>query len=118
MASVFRQLKETFGRLGTTLTDEVRENARAALRDWLEANETHLRSKQGGFNGTMMQYFHWYSPTDGEHWNRLREEAPALAEAGISALWLPPAHKGIGGGYDVGYGVYDLFDLGEFDQQG
>ena len=30
----------------------------------------------------------------------------------------PPAYKGTGGGYDVGYGVYDMFDLGEFDQKG
>lgn len=48
----------------------------------------------------------------------LKEEIPELADAGITALWLPPAYKGNGGGYDVGYGVYDLFDLGEFDQKG
>jgi len=118
MASVFRQLKETFGGFGTALTEEVREAIRDTLREWLEANAASLRPKQGGFNGTMMQYFHWYTPADGEHWNRVREEAPALAEAGISALWLPPAYKGLGGGYDVGYGAYDLFDLGEFNQQG
>ena len=27
------------------------------------------------------------------------------------------AHKGSGGEWDVGYGVYDLFDLGEFPQK-
>lgn len=118
MASVFRQLKETFGGFGTALTEEVRESVRDTLREWLEAHGDSLKAKQGGFNGTMMQYFHWYTPADGEHWKRVREEAPALAEAGITALWLPPAYKGIGGGYDVGYGVYDLFDLGEFDQKG
>jgi alpha-amylase len=32
-------------------------------------------------------------------------------------LWLPPATKG-GSQWDVGYGIYDLFDLGEFDQKG
>lgn len=69
-------------------------------------------------NGVMMQYFHWYLPADGSLWNELKENAKDLAEVGITSVWLPPAYKGTGGGYDVGYGVYDLFDLGEFDQKG
>jgi alpha-amylase len=69
-------------------------------------------------NGVMLQYFHWYSPQDGSLWNQLAESAEDLAKAGITSVWLPPAYKGSGGGYDVGYGVYDLFDLGEFDQKG
>lgn len=69
-------------------------------------------------NGVMMQYFHWYTPADGSLWKQLAESAKTLAEAGITAVWLPPAYKGAAGGYDVGYGVYDLFDLGEFDQKG
>lgn len=69
-------------------------------------------------NGVMMQYFHWYTPPGGTLWNELAKNAQALSDAGITAVWLPPAYKGTGGGYDVGYGVYDLFDLGEFDQKG
>ncbi len=69
-------------------------------------------------NGVMMQYFHWYCPEDGSLWNQVAEKASDLAKAGITSLWLPPAYKGTGGGMDVGYGVYDLFDLGEFDQKG
>jgi alpha-amylase len=69
-------------------------------------------------NGVMMQYFHWYCPADGTLWNQLTASAKDLAKAGITSLWLPPAYKGTGGGLDVGYGVYDLFDLGEFDQKG
>lgn len=69
-------------------------------------------------NGVMMQYFHWYIPADGSLWNGVREKAKELAGAGITAIWLPPAYKGIGGGAEVGYGVYDLYDLGEFDQKG
>ncbi len=69
-------------------------------------------------NGVMMQYFHWYSPEDGSLWNQVAQKAEELVKAGITSLWLPPAYKGIGGGMDVGYGVYDLFDLGEFDQKG
>ncbi|MEL6816723.1 MAG: alpha-amylase [Cyanobacteria bacterium J06598_3] len=55
---------------------------------------------------------------DGTLWNQLSENAEALAKVGITALWLPPAYKGSAGGYDVGYGVYDMYDLGEFDQKG
>jgi alpha-amylase len=69
-------------------------------------------------NGVMMQYFHWYLPTGGSLWNQLTRDARELAANGFTALWLPPAYKGSNGGYDVGYAVYDLFDLGEFDQKG
>lgn len=68
-------------------------------------------------NGTMMQYFHWYIPDDGNHWNNVKEKAAELASSGFTAMWLPPAYKGQAGTLDVGYGVYDLFDLGEFDQK-
>ncbi len=69
-------------------------------------------------NGVMMQYFHWYTPADGSLWREVADNAEELAERGVTALWLPPAYKGAAGGNDVGYGVYDLFDLGEFDQKG
>ncbi len=69
-------------------------------------------------NGVMMQFFHWYTSPDGNLWNELKEKAPALAEVGITSLWLPPAYKGTGGSNDVGYGSYDMYDLGEFDQKG
>ncbi len=69
-------------------------------------------------NGVMMQYFHWYNAPDGTLWNELATNAKELSAAGITSVWVPPAYKGTGGGYDVGYGIYDLFDLGEFDQKG
>jgi alpha-amylase len=69
-------------------------------------------------NGVMMQYFHWYTPADGTLWDSASSRAAELAQAGFTALWLPPAYKGTGGGSDVGYGVYDMYDLGEFDQKG
>jgi alpha-amylase len=69
-------------------------------------------------NGVMMQYFQWYIPADGSLWNQLADNASELADAGITAIWLPPAYKGITGDTDVGYGVYDLYDLGEFNQKG
>lgn len=70
------------------------------------------------FNGAMMQYFHWYTPADGSLWQQVAASVEELAQLGITSLWLPPAYKGSAGGMDVGYGVYDLFDLGEFDQKG
>ena len=69
-------------------------------------------------NGTILQYFHWYYPADGSLWNKVKDDAEHLAETGITAVWLPPAYKGTGGGYSVGYDVYDIYDLGEFDQKG
>lgn len=65
----------------------------------------------------MIQYFHWYIPTDGKFWKRVKAEASHLAELGINAAWLPPACKGADGDYSVGYDVYDLYDLGEFYQK-
>ena len=69
-------------------------------------------------NDTMMQYFEWYLPSDSTLWYKVTKEAKHLENIGVSHLWLPPAYKGAGGNEDVGYGVYDLYDLGEFDQKG
>jgi alpha-amylase len=68
--------------------------------------------------GVMIQYFHWYLAAGGGLWKTLAGKAEELAEAGFTAAWLPPAAKGAAGGNDTGYGVYDLYDLGEFDQKG
>jgi alpha-amylase len=69
-------------------------------------------------NGTMLQYFHWYTPADGNLWKQIKNEAAQISEMGINAVWLPPAYKASAGGYSVGYDVYDIYDLGEFDQKG
>jgi len=116
----FQRLKERFNAIGKELSPATLEAATVILKDWLQENVEALtqRKAPAEFNGTLMQWFHWYIPADGQHWSRLKQEAQALADAGFSALWLPPAYKGLGGGHDVGYGIYDLFDLGEFDQKG
>ena len=67
---------------------------------------------------TIIQYFEWYLPPDCQHWNRVAADAQHLAELGFTDVWLPPAYKAHSGTQDVGYGVYDLYDLGEFDQKG
>ena len=69
-------------------------------------------------NGTIMQYFEWYLPERSKLWNKVKDEAENLANVGITAVWLPPAYKGKDGCSDVGYTVYDLYDLGEFKQKG
>ena len=67
---------------------------------------------------TMLQGFEWNLPANSEHWNRLASQAEELADLGITDIWLPPAYKGIGGDKDVGYAVYDLYDMGEFNAKG
>ena len=69
-------------------------------------------------NKTMIQYFEWYLPCDKTLWRKVKKEAGYLSNLGITSVWLPPAYKGAGGVTDVGYSVYDLFDLGEFSQKG
>lgn len=68
-------------------------------------------------NFVMMQYFEWYLPADQKHWERLEKDAAHLFSLGVSGIWIPPCTKAISA-QDVGYGVYDLYDLGEFDQKG
>lgn len=70
------------------------------------------------FKGTMLQYFHWYLPADGNLWKQLKEDAPHLKAMGFSVIWLPPGCKASSGGDSTGYDIYDLYDLGEFDQKG
>ncbi|SES40202.1 alpha-amylase [Salipaludibacillus aurantiacus] len=68
-------------------------------------------------NRTMMQFFEWHLANDGDHWNRLAMLAPELKKHGIDSVWIPPAAKAITQA-DNGYGIYDGYDLGEFDQKG
>ena len=55
----------------------------------------------GGFvkvmdrNKLMMQDFEWYLKPDKSHWKRVEKEAEQLKEDGVTAVWLPPAYKGI-----------------------
>lgn len=71
-----------------------------------------------GQNGLMYQYFHWYTTNNGTWWNTLASDATRLSQVGVTAVWMPPAYKGQAGINDVGYGVYDMYDLGEFNAKG
>lgn len=68
-------------------------------------------------NGIMVQYFEWYLPDDSTLWKSVGVRAKDLASEGVTGIWLPPAYKGQAGVHDVGYGVYDMYDLGEFNQK-
>lgn len=73
--------------------------------------------------GVMLQAFYWDCPrAEGKEfkwWDHVRAQIPALAQAGFTSLWLPPAHKAANlGGPSMGYDPYDYYDLGEFDQKG
>lgn len=73
--------------------------------------------------GIMMQAFYWDCPReDGQEfqwWNYVHKQIPHLAQAGFTALWLPPIHKAANiSGPSMGYDPYDYYDLGEFEQKG
>lgn len=68
-------------------------------------------------NGVMMQAFEWHLPGDGKYYDNMSERAHEIRESGFTAIWIPPVFKGMGPD-DVGYGIYDMYDLGEFNQKG
>jgi len=67
---------------------------------------------------TILQSFEWWTDQNPHLWVRLSERAKELKDAGFTDIWLPPCYKGQAGSDDVGYGVYDMYDLGEFDAKG
>ncbi len=81
-------------------------------------------------NPVILQSFYWYIPDAGTSaeipesnlWNHIAETmAPKFKEDGFSHIWLPPTGKAFtpsNAGYNVGYAVYDHYDLGEFHQMG
>ncbi|KAI4176600.1 MAG: hypothetical protein LQ343_000891 [Gyalolechia ehrenbergii] len=80
-------------------------------------NESGVSFQPTSENYTMMEAFEWYVPADQKHWQRLRGAVVDLKATGIDNLWIPPGCKGSsqqGNGYDI----YDLYDIGEFDQKG
>src|ERR1700753_4292540 len=78
---------------------------------------TSLEKKPTPQNSTLLQGFEWNVPADGNHWKRLLGQLEALKALGVNSVCLPPGCKAAspeGNGYDI----YDLWDLGEFDQKG
>lgn len=71
-----------------------------------------------GDNPVILQPFSEFTTMDGHLWRKISRDAPLWAQRGISVMWLPPVSKGLRGPADMGYAVYDLYDLGEFHQKG
>lgn len=74
-------------------------------------------------NDAMMQAFYWDVPVDdstknGFWWDTLKSQAEELSDAGITGIWVPSPAKGNFGIWDMGYGIYDHYDLGNYDQKG
>ncbi|KAJ7205053.1 alpha-amylase [Mycena pura] len=80
-----------------------------------DANAEYSAKKDQNY--TMLQAFEWYVEGGGVHWKRLEKLVPELASMGVTAMWLPPPTKAAGQN-SVGYDIYDVYDLGEFDQKG
>ena len=74
-------------------------------------------------NDVMMQAFYWNVPVDeaslnGTWWDNLRQKAPQLKQAGFASIWTPVPAKGNWGIVDNGYGIFDHYDLGNYNQKG
>lgn len=74
-------------------------------------------------NDVMLQAFFWDVPVDNENkdgfwWDNLNSKAPEFKEIGITGIWIPSPAKGNWGITDMGYGIYDHYDLGNYDQKG
>ncbi|KAJ5334504.1 hypothetical protein N7452_006907 [Penicillium brevicompactum] len=68
-------------------------------------------------NSLIFQTFEWHVPADRSHWRRLRDALPGYKALGVDQIWIPPGCKGMDA-HGNGYDIYDLYDLGEFDQKG
>jgi len=74
-------------------------------------------------NDVMMQAFYWNVPVDeanlnGTWWDNLTNKSTELKNAGFTSIWIPAPSKGNWGIVDMGYGIYDHYDLGNYDQKG
>jgi alpha-amylase len=69
-------------------------------------------------SGVMMQAFYWDPPASATSWWKMLEgRACELRKSGITAIWIPPPTKGSSVN-DMGYGIFDRYDLGQYDQKG
>lgn len=69
-------------------------------------------------SGVMMQAFYWDVPAGGTWWNVVNGKVQDWSNAGIDAIWLPPATKAQNGPFSMGYDPFDYYDFGEYNQMG
>ncbi len=122
------KLEETTGyQVSYRVEDNEGEPLSGSIKFTTEIHSTLPNILEDEINQTMMQAFYWemnvnnstmnYAdlfPEEANLWNLLVDRADDLVAKGITALWLPPANKAMSETADVGYGTYDLWDLGEF----
>ncbi|WNJ19014.1 alpha-amylase family glycosyl hydrolase [Pontibacter sp. G13] len=85
-----------------------------------------LHSLKAQTSDVIMQGFYWNThPGDvsdpvngGIWWDTLATVAPTLSSAGFQTVWIPPMTKGFGNLWDMGYGLYDYYDFGSYNQKG
>jgi alpha-amylase len=85
----------------------------AVASDCLSAGGQPLDS-----GSVVFQAFYWNVPEGGNWYNTIAARAAELKSAGFTHFWFPPPTKGAGGGYSMGYDLYDHYDLGNYYQKG
>lgn len=69
-------------------------------------------------SGVMMQAFYWDVPAGGTWWDTVEGKVQDWSNAGIDAIWLPPASKAQNGAFSMGYDPFDYYDFGQYNQMG
>ncbi|KZP22109.1 glycoside hydrolase family 13 protein [Athelia psychrophila] len=84
----------------------------------LKYRQRRANSAEREHNYTMLQAFEWDTPGGGKHWKWFEDHSEELGDMGITVSTpYPPPTRGSSPD-DVGYGIYDIWDLGEFEQKG
>ena len=83
-----------------------------------DSGSTNGKFVAGPGGGVLMQGFYWDVPEGGNWWNTVKDKLTAWSDAGIGAVWLPPASKAQNGAYSMGYDPTDYYDFGNFNQNG
>lgn len=83
-----------------------------------ESEPVFATAARGVGSKVMMQAFYWDVPAGGVWWDTIATKVAAWHNAGIDAIWLPPASKAQNGGYSMGYDPFDYYDFGSYNQMG
>lgn len=94
------------------------ENEPIQIDDVVSAPAGSNQPLKGIGSGVMMQAFYWDVPSGGNWWDSVQVKVSDWSNAGIDAIWLPPASKAQNGPFSMGYDPFDYYDFGEFNQMG
>jgi len=74
------------------------------------------------WNGKVVFQGFWWGAENqnysGDWYTYLAKLSPRLRELGFDGIWIPSPAKGWKGTDDMGYGIYDHYDLGDKNQKG